>query len=244
MVVAPFAVARISRAAPIIPLKNGTGAGARSPSQLTTTKSEVRSPGSSVERIGGDAGDELGRRRIESQDGAARLAVEPLVIENDVMIFADLRRGRAAPRAADAAHFENIGKVAGKGHRQPQRHLRLAVIADAEALIDGPAPEEKCAHDVQRVFRQNQALVEINVRIGEIDGEHRIVVAHIRAEQQKLHAVEQKLEDATESAYRRERVRQARRHSRRCRRGCPTTTKVSSCLSVRRGRVAGPVAGM
>src|SRR5262245_171696 len=47
---------------------------------------------------------------------------------------------------------------------------------------------------MQRVLRQGKMLIDVDVGIGEVDREHGIVVTHVRAEQQELHAVEQKLE--------------------------------------------------
>src|SRR5205823_6837383 len=87
-----------------------------------------------------------------------------------------------------------IGKIAVEKYAQAQIDCVIAVIADRNPLIGGVAPEKNRAHDMHRVLGEDQALVEIDVRIGQIDRELRVVVTHIRAEQQGLHAVEQKLE--------------------------------------------------
>src|SRR5262249_27589836 len=52
---------------------------------------------------------------------------------------------------------------------------------------------------MQRVLRQGEMLVDVDVWIGEVDREHGIIVAHVRAQQQELHAVEQKLETREET---------------------------------------------
>src|SRR5205814_1918341 len=51
--------------------------------------------------------------------------------------------------------------------------------------------DENRAKDMDRVLRQNQVIVEINIRIREVDRQRRIVIANVRSEQQRLHAVEQ-----------------------------------------------------
>ena len=79
--------------------------------------------------------------------------------------------------------------------------------------------------------------------IGQIDGEDGIVVADVGAQQQRLHAVDQQLET-------REIARVAMENAVGPPADAPmspwlsSTAKQSPCLSVRRGRVEGPVAGM
>ena len=68
------------------------------------------------------------------------------------------------------------------------------MVLHADALIGRAAPEEDRAHDVQQVLLQHQAALAIDVGIGEIDGQGRIVVAQIGAEQQRLEIVEHELE--------------------------------------------------
>ena len=68
------------------------------------------------------------------------------------------------------------------------------MILDAQALIGAAAPQEKRAHHVQRILWQNRLLIENDVGVGQINGEDRIVIADVGAEQQRLLAVEQNLQ--------------------------------------------------
>src|SRR5215207_7632696 len=65
---------------------------------------------------------------------------------------------------------------------------------DAQALVSRAAPEKKRAHDVQYVFWQHELLVDVDVWVGQIDGENGVVVADARAQKQQLFAVEQHLQ--------------------------------------------------
>ncbi len=110
--------------------------------------------------------------------------------------------GDAAAFAPQPARLEDVGKVAREDEREREAHRPVAVVAHRDPLVGMIAPEEGGAHDVERVLLQDDALVEIDVGIGEIDAEHRIVVAHVEAEQQRRHAVEKKLEAREEARIR------------------------------------------
>ena len=96
--------------------------------------------------------------------------------------------------SVQSAHLEQVGEIAVEEDAQAQVDRTIAVVADRKPLIGSMAPEKNRAHDVNGVLRQDKALVEINIRIGQIDSELGVVVAYVRAEQQGLHAVEKKLE--------------------------------------------------
>ena len=65
------------------------------------------------------------------------------------------------------------------------------MVLHAQALIGGTVQKKKRAHDVQHVFRLHEFLILIDVGIGQVDSEDGVVVADIRAQQQRLLAVEQ-----------------------------------------------------
>ena len=118
----------------------------------------------------------------------------PLIFEHDIGGAEQLARADAAARPALAAHLEQIGEIIVEQQRQIEARRPVAVILQADALIGGAAPQEDRAHDVQRVLLQHQPAVAVDVGIGEIDGQRRIVVAQIGAEQQRLDVVEHHLE--------------------------------------------------
>ena len=68
------------------------------------------------------------------------------------------------------------------------------MILQGDALVGRAAPQENRAHDVQRVLLQHQPAVAVHVGIGEVDGQRRIVIAQIGAEQQRLDFVEHHLQ--------------------------------------------------
>ena len=124
----------------------------------------------------------------------ASLAIEPVIVERNIGRAHELARTDAAARALFAAHLEQIGKVVVEQQRQVEARGLLAVVLHADALIGGAAPQEDRAHDVQHVLLQHDPAASINVGIGEIDRQRRIVVAHVGAEQQRLHFVQHQLE--------------------------------------------------
>ena len=128
------------------------------------------------------------------QGGNADLAVEPAIFEHDIG-GAEQPAGADSPaRTALAAHLEQIGKIIVEQQRQIETRRQVAVILQADALIGGAAPQEDRAYDVQHVLLQHEPAVAIDVGIGEVDGQRRIVVAQIGAEQQRLHLVEHHFE--------------------------------------------------
>ena len=144
--------------------------------------------------VGRDIAGEHGRRRIEDEPGTPQLAVEALVVEFDRRAAVERGTLLAAACAPHPAHLEQIEKVARERKRERQLDALLAEITHAEPLMRRAVPEENAANDVDGVLRQDQFVVEIDVGIGEVDGENDIVVPHVRAEQQRLQAVELELE--------------------------------------------------
>src|SRR4051812_25776764 len=60
--------------------------------------------------------------------------------------------------------------------------------------MKGSTPNKDRAHDVDAVLLQDDATVDINVRIGLVDGQPRVIIAEVRAEQQQLQSVQQEFE--------------------------------------------------
>jgi hypothetical protein len=61
-------------------------------------------------------------------------------------------------------------------------------------MILDASPQEDRPDDMNRVPLQNEALIEIDVGIGQIDCQYRIVIAQVGPEQQRLHAIQQQLQ--------------------------------------------------
>ena len=128
------------------------------------------------------------------QRRAARHPVEALIFEQDVG-RAQQPGGRGTPaQTLLAAHLEQIREVVVEEQRQLEVLGTIAVVLQADALIGRSAPQEYRPHDMQHVLRQHDPFLAVDVRIGEIDGEDRVVVAQVGAEQQGLHVVQQKFE--------------------------------------------------
>jgi hypothetical protein len=68
------------------------------------------------------------------------------------------------------------------------------VVVHADALVCGRFAQKQSANEMQRVLGQRQFLIDIHVGIGQIDRQHRVVVARIGSQQQRLRSVEQKFQ--------------------------------------------------
>ena len=100
-------------------------------------------------------------------------------MHHDFVRRCDLFRSRAAPGAAHAAHFEQIREIVAKRQREIDLDRTLTVIAQRDPLVRCLMPQENGAHDVNRVFRQQQVVLKIDVRIGQIDREKHVVIAGV-----------------------------------------------------------------
>src|SRR5215468_1442763 len=67
----------------------------------------------------------------------------------------------------------------------------MSVVAQSNSLVGAAAPQEQIAHDVYRVLAQNKTLIEIQIRICEVDRQDRVIVTQIGAKQQRLQAIHQ-----------------------------------------------------
>src|ERR1700730_4129659 len=98
------------------------------------------------------------------------------------------RRGRGRRTAPDRH------RVAVEGERQEEPDLIARVIAHRKTMKQRVLRQEYRAGDVQQALLQDEAVAVVNVRIGEVDAENRVVVGEVRAQQQRLDAVDQDLE--------------------------------------------------
>ena len=84
--------------------------------------------------------------------------------------------------AADAAHLEDVGKVAGKRQRQRQMDLLRAVVGECDPLAQRAIAQVDRSRDVDGVLEKDNPFVLVDVRIGEIDVEVEVVVPDRRAQ--------------------------------------------------------------
>ncbi len=141
-----------------------------------------------------EAHDTAGHRRgrlAETDRRPAILAVQTTVAEPQLLIGGNRVEPRAAPLAAGAAHFEDVGKIGVdvEGERDPD--VRAAVVQQPDALVTRAVPQEARPKQVHNVARKHHiGLAERHVRIGEIRAEQLVVFLDARAEQQRPHAVQ------------------------------------------------------
>ncbi len=117
-----------------------------------------------------------------------------MIVEQHLVVAAQLRRLRAAAFAMGAADLEKIGEVVREQNRQPHIDRPIAVIAHAKPLIGGVLPQEDGAQDMHGVLFQDDVLIGNQVGIGQIDGQCGIIVAQVGAEQERRRVVHQELE--------------------------------------------------
>ena len=147
-----------------------------------------------LEVVDGLAGAELVRPRIEAEGGGARGAVEADIRQQCAVCTDHAVRGAAATRSMQPSHLEQVGEVASEKKRQRQADAVIAVIAHREPLVGAAAPQKDRSRDMQQVLLQHDPSVDEEVRVGEVDRQQGVVVAQVRAEQQRLLAVHQKFE--------------------------------------------------
>ncbi len=152
-------------------------------------------------------------RRVEGQRGAPHLVVEPAVVQQRLVGAAQIGRRGAAMFAVRATDLEQVGKVVLEQDRKLQVDRAIPIVAHAEPLIGGAAPQENRAQDMHRVLLQHHALVGHQVGIGQVDREGGIVVAQIGAEQERVRGIDQQFEPRQIAGVEME---QAGRAARRC----------------------------
>ena len=134
------------------------------------------------------------RRRLEAQIGVAFQPIEPAIAQDYRVWRQALRRSAAALWPLLPAHLEYVGEIGGK--LQANRDdMRLQIeIPHQQQFIVGVPPDELPPVDIDQLAMQHLAIPVHRVGIGKIDGQQRIVLAGIGAEQQRLVAVEAQLQ--------------------------------------------------
>src|ERR1019366_9193461 len=102
------------------------------------------------------------------------------------------RGAGAALIASGPAHFEKVAKIGGKANLDPKMPGAIGVIAKTDPLIADCLPKEFGALDRNRVARQRNDAIRMNVRVGKINRERNIVVLNDRTQQQRPLALEAK----------------------------------------------------
>ena len=137
---------------------------------------QLELPGRGIDR-------EPRRTRIEMQARGPLGVVEAAIFKQHVGRPEQLAGAGSAVRTPLAAHLEQIGKIIVEQQRQLEAGALVAVVLQPDALIGRAAPQEDRAHDVQQVLLQHNAALAIDVGVGQVDRQSRIVVAQVRAEQ-------------------------------------------------------------
>ena len=100
----------------------------------------------------------------------------------------------AAAQPRHAAYLEQIGEIGGETDIDLDGALIGIEIAHRHALIDRAAPQEPRPPQMDEVmFDCEPPILAEKVGIGEIAGQHRIVVAHRRAEQDRTQPVDRQI---------------------------------------------------
>src|SRR5580700_1828521 len=136
---------------------------------------------------------QMGRRRLEHDTRAPPLAVETEVDEIRSIALDKGARG-AAPRALDSPDLENVGEIAVESDRKEKPDPIGAEISHDKTVKQGGPPNEHRPCHMQQVLLQDNALVVVDVGIGEIDAEDAAVVGEVRPQEEGLKSVDQQLE--------------------------------------------------
>src|SRR5580692_3827126 len=120
----------------------------------------------------------MGRRRLEHDTRVPPLAVETEVDEIRSIALDKSARG-AAPRALGSPDLENVGEIAVESDRKEEPDPIGAEISDDKAVKQGGTPNEHRPRHMEQVLPQDNALVVVDVGIGEIDAEDAVVIREI-----------------------------------------------------------------
>ena len=93
------------------------------------------------------------------------------------------RRWCRAGYARRSANLEKIAKIGGKANLDAKTSGAIRVIAKTDPLITDCLPKEFGAFDRNRIARQRNDAVRMNIGVGKIDRERSIVVLNDRAQQ-------------------------------------------------------------
>ena len=135
----------------------------------------------------------MGRSRLKYDTRAPLLAVETEVDEFGSVALDKGMHGAAA-RTLVPPHLEHVGEIIVEGDRQEEADPIGAEISQGKAVKQGGTPNEHRPRHMQQVFLQDNALVVVDVGIGEVDAEDAIVVREVRPQKERLKSVDQQLE--------------------------------------------------
>ena len=90
--------------------------------------------------------------------------------------------GRAAGLAGKTARLEDVGEVGGEGEVEVQFEGLDAEVAQRQAFVDAPLPDEARAGDVDDVARKDEGVAHEDVGVGEVRRERRVVQQQVGAE--------------------------------------------------------------
>ena len=144
--------------------------------------------------IGGRPHCEIVRRRVEHKPASSQLPVESLVAQDGRGPVDERTADFSTPLTLEPTHLEEVREIAVELDSQAEIDGAVAMIADGIPLISDASPKKDRTHNVEHVFRQDQTVLKIHVRVGEVGGDQRVVVAHVRPEQQRLHAIEKQFQ--------------------------------------------------
>ncbi|MGY3647952.1 hypothetical protein ACVWW2_003243 [Bradyrhizobium sp. LM4.3] len=193
MLAVPIVDCRISRRWASSPLKKRAGFSVIGRLQDTAHEQRFRLMRIKFELPGCGIHRQLRRARVEMQACGALGVIKTAVVEQHVGRAQQPARANAATRTPLAANLEQIGEIIVEQQGQPEIGRAVAVVLHADALIGGAAPQEDRAHDVEQVLLQHEAALPVDIRIGEIDRQRRVVVAQVGSQQQRLEIVEHEL---------------------------------------------------
>lgn len=160
---------------------------------------DLREQGSRLPRLQIEAEDgalprEVSRRRIEGQGGEPPVSVETRITEHHP-VRSELRRVLlAAAGAPRTAHLEQIGEIGFEGDLERDMPTAFVVVPHDEALEAGRLPEEARATHMNEVVLELEPTVVIEIGIGEIAGQGRIVVPHRRGQQHRAPSFDRQVE--------------------------------------------------
>ena len=102
----------------------------------------------------------------------------------------DEGRDFAALGACFTAHLEQITKIGTETNVDAKASVAVGIVAKANPLVADGLPQELGAFECNRIPRERYAIIRVNVGIGEIDRERRIVVLNVRAQEERPHPLE------------------------------------------------------
>src|SRR5918999_1839372 len=100
----------------------------------------------------------------------------------------------APPRACRASHLKEIRKVRAKAELDAHAVGLAVEIAQRKALEAGGVPKEAGTPDVDEVVLERESpLCIVEIGIGEVAGEPRVVLADRRTQQQRPRAADREM---------------------------------------------------